>query len=94
VAQHGAIDPVSAYGVDIDEVGDVVVGEGFDVPHIQVTGVVDHDIETAVTLDHSVHGRVGGRLRGDVERDDVQIGPGVASVGVQLGGRLRGAVGR
>jgi len=59
VRQRGAVDSVRADRVDVQQVGDVLIGEGFDVPDVEVAGVLHDDVEPALLIDHGLHGGVG-----------------------------------
>ena len=73
MGQDGPVEPVGTDGVGVEQPGDVLGGEGLDVPDEQVPGVVDDDVEPARFVQDGSDCGVGGVLGGDVELDDAQV---------------------
>jgi hypothetical protein len=67
--QRGARDVGDAEEVGLDLRAKVVVGHVLDGADVAVPGVVDHDVETAESLDGLLHGRACRSRIGHVERD-------------------------
>lgn len=70
--RRGAVDALDAHGVDVQEVGEVLVRERLDVAGRQVAGVVDDDVELTRFVEDGPHGVVCRLLRLHIELDDGQ----------------------
>jgi hypothetical protein len=71
--KHGSVDPHCPEAVDLEGSQVLLGGEGFGEPEVQVPGVVDHDVDTLLLVDHPGDCRDGGVLGEHVELDHMKL---------------------